>query len=63
MAIVMEIDHGPNKGKSYIDDDCCVNPKDVERILQNCVEISMRDYIAQAMRMVEERHQTKSEQG
>lgn len=54
MAIVMEIDHGPGKGKSYIDDSFVVKTQaEVDDILRVC----QRVYAESVLRRINEQEQ------
>jgi hypothetical protein len=51
MAIVMVIDHGPGKGKTYVDDSCVVKTKEeVEQIYRNCSRIYYEAMLEQERR-------------
>lgn len=57
MAIVMTVDHGPGKGKTYIDDSCIVKTKEeVDRIIENISRIVIEDRVRQIRKRIDEKN-------
>jgi hypothetical protein len=55
MAIVMTINHGPNKGISYVDDSCVVKTQaEVDKILKNIGRIYYEDELEKYMKKIKE---------